>query len=231
MYAQKKTVKRNTSLRIIVAILVVFCILVIVTMNEVYQTWKKLPPYVGKDLTKDEMEEVIARNSSLVSYVHLSPNADFPRNSKIEKITIHHMAANFSLEKLGDIFSKKDRNASANYGIDIYGNVALYVEEDNRPWSSSNAENDHMAVTIEVADEITGLDWKISDASYEALIELCTDICRRNGIEELNYTKDTNGNLTIHKMFTDTDCPGPWLESRMEEIAKRVNQNLAADYN
>lgn len=38
---------------------------------------------------------------------------------------------------------------------------------------------------------------------------------------------DTNGNLTIHNMFReDTECPGPYLESRMEEIAERVNKNL-----
>lgn len=101
------------------------------------------------------------------------------------------------------------------------------MEEENRSWASSNAENDDMAVTIEVANETIGGDWRVSDEAYEALIELCTDICRRNGIEELVYTGDTNGNLTIHNMFReDTECPGPYLESRMEEIAERVNKNL-----
>ena len=45
-------------------------------------------------------------------------------------------------------------------------------------------------------------------------------------MEELVYTGDTRGNLTIHKMFADTACPGPYLESRMEEIAETVSKNL-----
>ena len=137
------------------------------------------------------------------------------------------MAANLSLERLGESFGRIDRSASANYGIDVNGNVALYVEEANRAWTSSDAENDNMAVTIEVANEEIGGDWKVSDRSFDALIDLCTDICLRNGIEELVYTGDSKGNLTIHKMFNpNTDCPGPYLESRMEEIAELVNENI-----
>lgn len=208
-------------------LLVVFCVLSAVTLTGAYQAQKALPTYVGKKLSEEEMSEVIARNSPLASYVHLSPNADFPRTGEIKKITIHHMGANYTLEELGESFGKKDRRASSNYGIDINGNVALYVEEKNRSWASSDAENDNMSVTIEVANETIGDDWRVSDASYEALIILCTDICRRNGIEKLNYTGDTSGNLTTHNMFReDTECPGPYLESRMEEIAAAVNQRL-----
>ena len=213
--------------RIPIAILVMFLLLAAASAIGVYIKHISLPEYIGKELTEAEVKEVIKENSPLTSYVHLSPNADFPRNSQIKKITIHHMAANLSLEKLGESFGKIDRNASSNYGIDIYGNVALYVEEKNRAWTSSNAENDNMAITIEVANEEIGGDWRVSDSSYEALIELCTDICRRNGIEELIYTGDSQGNMTMHKMFNpNTDCPGPYLEERMEEIAEEVNANL-----
>ena len=175
------------------------------------------------------MDEVIARNSPLTSYVHLTANANFPRTSPIRKITIHHMAANLTLENLGESFSHKDRKASSNYAIDIDGNIALYVEEANRAWSSANPENDDVAVTIEVANETLGGDWKVSNKSYEALIALCTDICRRNGIEELTYTGNAQGTLTTHNMFADTQCPGPYLESRMEDIAAQVNANLQAE--
>ena len=226
MNMQKNHAKGKSPPNIAAVLLVLFCALSAVTLAGGYQMWKRLPPYVGKQLNEDKMEEVIARNSPLATYVHLSPNANFPRETEIKKITIHHMAANLTLEELGDTFGKRDRNASSNYGIDIHGHIAIYVEEENSSWASSNAENDDMAVTIEVANAVTGGDWQVSDETYEALIELCTDICLRNGIEELNYTGDANGNLTIHKMFADTECPGPWLESRMSKIADAVNKNL-----
>lgn len=208
------------------ALLAAFCVLAAVTLAGAYQAQQALPPYVGKDLTEEEAAEVIARNSPLTSYVRLSPNADFPREEKITKITIHHMGADLTLDALGASFGRRDREASANYGIDSSGNIGLYVEEVNRSWASSSPENDHAAVTIEVANEETGGNWRVSDQAYEALIALCTDICRRNGIEALVYTGDTRGNLTIHKMFADTECPGPYLESRMEEIAETVSKNL-----
>lgn len=108
-----------------------------------------LPDLVGRTLTERETAEVIARNSPLIDYVYLSPNADFPRADGIKKITIHHMAEELTLERLGTVFGNRDRQASSNYAVDTDGRVALYVEERDRAWTSSSRENDHQAVTIE----------------------------------------------------------------------------------
>ena len=186
-----------------------------------------LPDLVGRTLTERETEEVIARNSPLIDYIYLSPNADFPRADEIKKITIHHMAEELTLERLGRVFGNRDRQASSNYAVDTDGRVALYVEERDRAWTSSSRENDHQAVTIEVANDEIGGDWHVSDAAYEALIELCVDICRRNGIQKLVYTGDAEGNLTIHQFFNEnTECPGPYLKGKMPEIAREVTRRL-----
>ena len=186
-----------------------------------------IPENAGRPLTEAEQAEIIARSSPLTEYVYLSVNADFPREDTIKKITIHHMADDIPLERLGEVFAEPDRRASSNYAIDTAGRVALYVEEGNRAWTSSSPENDHQAVTIEVANDEIGGEWHVSGASYEALIRLCTDICLRNGIEALEYTGDTEGNLTIHRMFSDrTECPGPYLEGKMPEIAAEVSRRL-----
>lgn len=187
-----------------------------------------LPDNLGQVLINQEKAETISRNSPLTEYVHLSPNADFPRQNKIQKITVHHMAGNLSLEYTGELFSNRDRGASANYGIDSNGKIALYVEEANRAWSSSNVENDQQAVTIEVANDETGGEWHVSDAAYAALVDLCTDICQRNGMTDLTFTGDATGTLTLHKMFKETECPGAYLESRMPSLAQSVNARLHA---
>ena len=140
------------------------------------------------------------------------------------------MTGDLELEEVGKRFSDRDRRTSANYAIDSSGKVALYVEEANRAWTSSSPDNDHQAVTIEVANDEIGGSWHVSDAAYDALIDLCVDICRRNGIRELVYTGDEGGNLTIHKLFNpDTECPGPYLESRMPDIAAEVTRRLAQE--
>lgn len=165
-------------------------------------------------------------NSSLVNYTKLSPNHSGERNRKIDTITIHHMAGNMSVETCGDLFADPKRQASSNYSVGSDGRVGLYVEEKNRAWTSGNAANDHRAVTIEVANDGCGPDWHVSDKALEKLIELCVDICKRNGIEKLNFTGDKTGNLTMHKYFQPTLCPGPYLESKFPHIAAEVNQRL-----
>lgn len=167
-------------------------------------------------------------NSSLVNYTKISPNKTSPRNHKIDRITIHHMAGNLSVESCGNVFAPSSRQASSNYGIGSDGRVGMYVEEKDRSWCSSSGANDHRAVTIEVADDRRN-PWHSSDAAMNKLIELCADICRRNGIPKLIYTGDTRGNLTMHKWFAATDCPGSFLESRFQLIADEVNKRLNGD--
>lgn len=187
----------------------------------------KLPDNVSRELSSEEFNQVVQRNSPLIEYAYLSPNADFPREGEIKKITIHHMAGEMTLEECGKMFGNHDRSASSNYAIDSDGRIAIFVEEQNRAWTSSNRENDSQAVTIEVSnDELEG-DWHVSDKAIDSLIELCADICRRNNIQMLNFTGDTNGNLTIHSMFSDkTDCPGPYLKSKLPYIVDEVNKRL-----
>lgn len=165
-------------------------------------------------------------NSPLVNYTRISPNRNAPRNQPIGKITVHHMAGNLTVEQCGSVFAPSSRQASSNYGIGTDGRVGLYVEEKDRSWASSSAWNDNRAVTIEVANDQIGGDWHVSDAAWNKLVDLCVDICQRNGMKELTWTGDKNGSLTCHYMFAATACPGPYLKGRMAELAKTVTARL-----
>lgn len=165
-------------------------------------------------------------NSNLVNYTKLSPNYTPMTNKINKKITIHHMAGNLSIETCGNVFASKSRKASSNYGVGSDGRIGLYVDESNRAWTSSSSSNDSQAVTIEVANDGGAPSWHVSDKAIAALIELCVDICKRNGIEKLIYTGDASGNLTEHNYFAATTCPGPYLKSKLSYIAEEVNKRL-----
>ena len=164
-------------------------------------------------------------NSPLVSYTKLVKNHSGQRTQPITKITVHHMAGNLSLETCGNLFNGS-RQASSNYAIDSKGNIALYVEEKNRAWTSSSAWNDQRAITIEVANNTLAPNWTISKEAYESLINLIVDICKRNNIKELVFTGDKNGSYTWHCMYAATACPGPYLKQKTPEIVKEVNNRL-----
>jgi len=167
-------------------------------------------------------------NSPLVQYTRISPNSNNPRNHKIDKITIHHVAGVISVEGLGEIFASPSRQASSNYGIGSDGRIAMYVEEKNRSWCSSSWDNDQRAITIEVSNSATGGNWPVSDYVLSRVIDLCVDICIRNDIEKLNFTGDANGNLTMHRYFANTSCPGDYLASKFPYIADEVNKRLSS---
>ena len=176
-------------------------------------------------------------NSTLATYTRLSTNRTSPRNHKIDTITIHCMAGNLTVERCGEIFAKRSRMASSNYGIGSDGRIGLYVEECNRSWCSSNKANDMRAITIEVANDggaATG--WHVSDAAMAALIELLVDICRRNDIKKLLWKADKKligqidkQNMTVHRWFKNKACPGDYLFGKHSYIANEVNKRLGAE--
>lgn len=175
-------------------------------------------------------------NSPLISYTRLSPNHSGRRNHVIDTISIHCMAGNASVETCGSLFADPSRNASSNYGIGSDGRIALYVDEANRSWCTSNAANDHRAITIEVANNGGAPDWPVSDKAYSALLDLLTDICRRNNIKELLWkgNKSLIGqvgkqNMTVHRWFAAKACPGDYLYNRHGEIAAEVNRRLKGE--
>lgn len=171
-------------------------------------------------------------NSSLISYTKISPNKNTPRNHAIDTITIHCVVGQLSVETVGNIFANPDRQASSNYGIGADGRIALYVEERDRSWCSSNAANDHRAITIECASD-TKHPYAINDKVYKSLIDLCVDICQRNNIKELKWKADKSligqpnkQNMTVHRWFANKSCPGDYIYNRLGQIASEVNARL-----
>ena len=55
-------------------------------------------------------------NSPLVSYTKLSPNHSGKRKHAIDTISIHCMAGNLSVERCGELFQNKERQASSIAG-------------------------------------------------------------------------------------------------------------------
>ena len=196
------------------------------------KTVSSTPQETGKETTN-----MGYTNSSLVSYTKLSPNHSGQRTQAIDRITPHCVVGQCSVETLGNIFAPTSKQASCNYGIGVDGRVGMYVEEKNRSWCSSSAANDQRAITIECASDATE-PYAFKDVVYNKLIELCVDICKRNGknkllwfgdkTKTLNYTpKSGEMVLTVHRWFANKSCPGDWMYARMGDLATKVTQKLS----
>lgn len=185
--------------------------------------------------TTTSEEENTMSNSSLVTYTNISKNKNSPRNHAIDTITIHCIVGQWTAKQGCDYFATTDRDCSANYVVGKDGSIGLSVEEKDRSWCSSNAANDHRAITIEVASDTTH-PYTVTDAAYAALLDLVTDICKRNGIKQLLWKADKNligqvdrQNMTVHRWFANKACPGDFLYNRHSAIAEEVNRRLNSE--
>ena len=174
-------------------------------------------------------------NSPLVTYTNLSPNHSGQRNHAIDTITIHCVVGQWTAKVGSDYFARTTRQASCNYIVGKDGSIGLCVEEKNRSWCSSSSSNDNRAITIEVASDTTH-PYAVTDAALNALIKLCADICKRNGIKELKWKGDKNligqvdkQNMTVHRWFANKSCPGDYLYNRHGYIAQEVNKLLGVN--
>lgn len=186
-------------------------------------------------------------NSSLATVRMISPNRTLNRNHAIDTITIHCFVGQVTAKRGCEVFQSSSKKASCNYVVGYDGSIGLCVEEKDRSWCSggtdrkgnpirvngiSGSSNDYQAVTIEVASD-TKHPYAITDKAMAALIELCADICRRNGIKQLLWKGDkklvgkvAQQNLTVHRWFDNKACPGDYIYERLGDIAAKVNAKL-----
>lgn len=172
-------------------------------------------------------------NSSLATYTRITKNKTSPRNHAIDTITIHCIVGQWTAKQGCDYFATTNRQCSANYVVGKDGSIGLSVDEKDRSWCSSNGTNDNRAITIEVASDTTH-PYAVTAKAYAALLDLVTDICKRNGIKKLVWSTNKNDrvnhrngcNMTVHRDFANKACPGEYLYSRHGEIAAEVNRRL-----
>jgi len=186
-------------------------------------------------------------NSPLATVKMISPNRTVNRNHAIDTITIHCYVGQVTAERGLKGFAKESREASCNYVVGCDGGIGLCVEEKDRSWCSggldrngnpirvngiSGSSNDYQAVTIEVASD-SKHPYAITDKAMAALIELCADICRRNGIKAMLWKGDkklvgkvVQQNMTVHRWFANKACPGDYIYERLGDIAAKVNAKL-----
>lgn len=207
--------------------------------------------YFDKYASTEKGGDVAMSNSPLVDYTLISPNKTSPRRGEIDTVTIHCVVGQCTVESLGALFAKSSRGASSNYSVGKDGRIGMYVEEKDCAWCSggkdkngnpiivngiSGSDNDHRAITIEVASDTTH-PYAVTDAAYEGLIRLLVDICKRNpGIKRLRWLGDKSlvgetdkQNMTVHRWFANKSCPGDYLYERHSAIAEEVNRRLDAE--
>ena len=184
-------------------------------------------------------DELSMSNSPLATYTNISPNKNSPRNHAIDRVTIHCFVGQVTAKRGCDVFKPSSKKASCNYVVGYDGSIGRCVDEKDRSWCSSSSANDNRAITIETASDNYD-PYAVTDKAYAALIDLVTDICKRNGKTKIIWFGDKDTALsynpapnemvmTVHRWFANKSCPGPYLYERQGEIAAEVNRRLSSE--
>lgn len=120
---------------------------------------------------------------------------------KIEKIVIHHNAANLSLRQIYDVWQV--RQASAHYQVDAAGRVGQYVRLTDTAWAVGGGMNSS-TISIEHANNRFAPAWTVSDATLENGAHLVAALCHHYQLGPPRW----GINVFPHQAFYPTACPG-----------------------
>ena len=129
---------------------------------------------------------------------YLTHNRPGNKRRRTTAIAIHWVAnPGTSAMANRNYFNNTDRSVSSNYIIGLTGEIVRCIPHGEESWCTNQANP--YTVSIECCHP----DWtgKFNDATYNAAVELCAELCKIYGLNP------TNGGLIRHYDVTKKVCP------------------------
>lgn len=135
------------------------------------------------------------------------------KQNKIQNIVVHWVG-NAGTSALGNrnyfnsLATSHKTSASSHYIIGLNGEILRCIPENEVAFHSGSYNMNRKSIGIETCHP----DWngKFADSTYNSLVELCADICRRYGLG-IN-------NIIRHYDVTGKDCPRYYVQNPSEWI-------------
>ena len=141
------------------------------------------------------------------------------KQNKIEYIVVHYVGnANTSATANRNYFNNLAKthstSASSHYIIGLNGEIIRCIPDDEVAFHSGSYSMNRKSIGIEDCHP----DWngKFTDDTYNALVELCADLCKKYGI--------SINNVIRHYDVTGKSCPKYYVEHQDEW--NKLKQNI-----
>ena len=147
------------------------------------------------------------------------------KQNRIQNVVVHWVG-NAGSSALGNrnyfnsLATSHKTSASSHYIVGLNGEIIRCIPENEVAFHSGSYSMNRKSVGIETCHP----DWngKFADSTYNNLVELCADICRRYGL--------TVNNIIRHYDVTGKDCPRYYVQNPPEwikfknDVANRLGQ-------
>lgn len=125
------------------------------------------------------------------------------RARPLDRIVIHHNAANnWTSEQVRDLWNNS-REASAHYQVESNGVIGQLVNDTDTAWHAANSDINARSIGIEHANISGPPRWQISDKTIEEGAHLTAALCRAYRLGPPRWGVNVFG----HSMFASTSCP------------------------
>ena len=135
------------------------------------------------------------------------------KQNKIQNVVVHWVG-NAGSSALGNrnyfnsLATSRKTSASSHYIIGLNGEILRCIPENEVAFHSGSYSMNRKSIGIETCHP----DWngKFAEATYNSLVELCADICKRYGL--------SINNIIRHYDVTGKDCPRYYVQNPSEWI-------------
>lgn len=157
------------------------------------------------------MSDIIAYDHSVKDYIAKLNATGHVTHSSYRKtsVTLHHNAGRLTHE--GVLSGWKTRPASAHFDVDSAGAVAQYVKVNEYAWAVGNRVGNESSISIEMCNETLAPEWAVSSTTWESAARLAGWL-----FAHVIQAKPTTSNFFMHKHWSATECPGPYMSRIFE---------------
>lgn len=135
-----------------------------------------------------------------------------------KSVTFHHNAGNLTFD---DVLRTWTFNkASAHFDVNGSAAVAQYVEVHEYAWAVGNTEGNQETISIEMANKTGAPHWEVDEITWKEAARLAAWLFV-HVIEE----EPTNENVLLHKHWSATACPGPYIQSIYHKLLAEVQKH------
>lgn len=148
----------------------------------------------------------------------------------IDRFIIHHTG---TTDDQLDFFSRCNKRSSApTFYLRHDGSVVELIRPGAKP-SSSGADWNWRSVAVETLNETGAPGYAVTEAQTEELAQMIAWLATFDGKNldgvPVSFTIDREHVITHRETWSGTECPGPYLQARVDDIVKRAQQIFSED--
>ncbi|MBO9626550.1 MAG: N-acetylmuramoyl-L-alanine amidase [Microbacterium sp.] len=147
----------------------------------------------------------------------------------IDRFVIHHTGT--TAEQLNFLSRCNKRSSAPTFYLRHDGSVIELIRPGAKP-SSTGADWNWRSLAVETLDATGAPDYTVTDAQLEELAQMIAWLATFDGRTldgvPVSFTIDRDHVISHRETWSGTECPGPYLQSRLDDIVARARVIFAA---